>query len=124
MGEEPIENHQEADCDRDIATEARALRPRIREASRARVPDSPSAGEHKDVRTARPENNSPRKELNETHHKAEEARGNGSAGRDSRFGLARPVLFAHQYLHAIPKGPCLAQGVVMMCNLCVATHTH
>jgi hypothetical protein len=74
VGEEPIENHQETDCDRDIATEARALRSRIWEASRARVADSPSAGEHKDVRTARPENNSPRKELSDNHHEAVEAR--------------------------------------------------
>jgi len=41
---------------------------------------------------ARSENKGPRKELNETHQKAEDARGKGGTGRDSRFGLARPVL--------------------------------
>jgi hypothetical protein len=64
----------------------------VRKASRARAPDSPVPGEHMDVRMARPENKSPRKELNETHHEAEEARGKGGAGRDTGFALARPVL--------------------------------
>jgi hypothetical protein len=40
---------------------------------------------------ARPDNNSPRKELSNTHQKAEVAAGKGSTGRDSRFELARSV---------------------------------
>ena len=48
-------------------------------------------GEHKDVRTARRENKGPRKELNRTLQKTEDARGKRSTGRESRFGLARPV---------------------------------
>jgi hypothetical protein len=39
----------QCNCHKDVATEARALRPRSREASRARAPDSPVSGEHKDV---------------------------------------------------------------------------
>ena len=69
----------------DVATDG------VREASRARAPDSPVPGEHKDVRMAWPEHEGPRKETNETHQKAEDARGKGSTGRDSGFGLARPV---------------------------------
>jgi len=41
--------------------------------------------------TKTPDHEGPRKELNETHQKAEDARGKGSTGRDSGFGLARPV---------------------------------
>ena len=41
----------------DVATESRALRPRIRKVSPARAPDSPLPGEDMDIRTARPENN-------------------------------------------------------------------
>ena len=43
----------------DVATESRSLQPRIREVSRARAPDSPLPGEDTDIRTARPENNTP-----------------------------------------------------------------
>jgi hypothetical protein len=39
----------------------------------------------------RPENKDSRKESNETRQQAEEAAGKGSTGRDSGFGLARPV---------------------------------
>ena len=71
-----------------------------REASQSRASDSPVPGEHRDVRTARPdeEHRSPvpadrwgPREPNETHHGANDARVKGSTGRDSRFGLARPV---------------------------------
>ncbi len=63
----------------------------VRKASRSRASDSPLPGEHKDVRMARPENDSPRGTAINTHHEAEEARCKRSTGRDSRFGLARPV---------------------------------
>jgi hypothetical protein len=44
------------------------------------------------MRMTRPENKSPRKETNETHQAAKEIRGKReSTGRDSGFGLARPV---------------------------------
>jgi hypothetical protein len=43
------------------------------------------------ARMGRPENKDSRKESNETRQQAEEAAGKGSTGRDSGFGLARPV---------------------------------
>jgi hypothetical protein len=48
-----------ASCHRDVATDSRAPWPRIRKASRARAPDSPSPGEYMDVRTARPDREEP-----------------------------------------------------------------
>jgi len=39
----------------DVATDSKALRLRVRKASRARAPDSPSPGEDMAVRTARPD---------------------------------------------------------------------
>jgi hypothetical protein len=47
----------------------------------------PQRSGHRDSRTAQ----GPRKELSNTHQKAEAAKVKGSTGRDSRFGLARPV---------------------------------
>ena len=39
----------------EVATDSKAPWTRIREASRARAPDSPVPGEHRDMRTARPD---------------------------------------------------------------------
>ncbi len=44
-----------SDCPMDGATQARAVRPRSREASWARAPNSPWEGEGRDARTARPD---------------------------------------------------------------------
>ncbi len=46
------------------------------------------AGRGQDARTGRPDEEEPI----DTHHETQAARGKGSTGRDSRFGLARPVL--------------------------------
>ncbi len=72
-----------------------------REATRSRASGSPMPGECRSTNgparrrtpvTRPPDRWGPRKELNETHQKAEDARGKGSTGRDSGFALARPVL--------------------------------